>query len=548
MITKSRVFDPLTTSTSFDVLSKDEYCAKQYCSVSTRLLFEYKLCLASKGLCYFVTFTYNESSIVKIAGRNLFFNSDIRYLFNRSSFRRSVKSHGYTFKYAVFGELGDGKGVRGKYNNPHYHSLIFLYPADDCDFYYHNESNFLSLCSDSWNECTDSLDITYSLLRRGNVSYSNKGALVLDESCFTYCSSYCIKSLSDVDYLSSLRSLCEKVSFFTLFNCLRPVNSCYCLGSGFTLSLLKKFVNTRCKSLSILIGFNSKTSDYLDFVKDALSYYYSVNCLDFFLDHDFTCNYTSDICDNSLLDSPIYRILVTCPLFRSFSTFLYNLFRPCYRLSSCLGINGLDYITEDFRLDVSSFHSFKSSSINLPSYYFRKRFFEPLRLDDGSYVYVRNSDYVLYVRKQYSLSAYHSYISSFNTNKYGFRSTLPDDLKLEFDSIPDNVFCAYKAFRSLMFNINDVPVISNRFPWLYLHNLDYSFKDVYCIPYDSSRFLSDGYITFNMHPYFVSYKSLPLLFSMYSKYIKSDSCSIKVSDVISYFDLSFEKFYITHEC
>lgn len=534
---KSYSFNPVTSKSCFVVPSRDEYCSKQYLSVSVRLNFEYKQCLDSNGLVYFVTFTYNNNGCFRFGHFNFFDNTHIRKFFNKSIFSDRLHSHGYIFRFALFGECGDGKGVRGIDNNPHYHVLIYLYPSTDCDKFYHNENNFLTLCKSAWNQDLSNISSKrYAELNIGNVSYSNKGAKVLDSSCFNYCASYCIKTISISPYNERVKDFMRYVAYSNLIRVVRPIPntsilSDYLYDSSKVQSIYKHFVLTYYKRLPQLSTYRRKCDDYLlilnDSIRECLSSTFGFN------EFSFVDFFTSN--DEFFL-TPYFSKLFDTPLFQCFYKYLVNRHKCVYRLSPNLGSLGFDYINDKYLLDVSSFTCFSSPRINLPSYYFRKLFFTPQKHLNG-YIYLSNEKYTDYCRQRFSIDKFESSLKSYQFNKSKFHDSLSDELQSSLCNIPDNIFVAYRAFRGFSFSVNDVPYIELSDIWYYVRNLDYCKHSIYSIP----RCLSDfdyEYLSFSFHPIFVSYEYLDKLSRLYDSFIDTNYSSTKIKDTSQYFKLS----------
>lgn len=537
---KSYSFDPLTTRSVFKIPSRDNYVISQYSNVCIRLHFEYKLCKSLNGLCYFVTFTYNDSSILHFGNHNFIDNSDIRTFCNKSIFPRDLKLHGYTFKFAFFGESGDGKGSRGLDNNPHFHALFFLFPTSDCDFFYHDSSNFLLLCHNAWNQDRNSFQKDYRSLNVGNVTYSKKGALVEDTKVFSYCSMYCVKGLYSSSYNVRVREFFYNVAFFTLFDafiCPIPFDSpyrCFVYPYESFLSIVKSFVLSS-SNLSYFIGLD-KYTDYplllKSCVEDIFCKFFSVkstSCLSYLLDLD-------------LFQSPILTNIMSNSLFTRFYKFLVNRHLCRYRLSSNLGINGLDYIDDNFMLDVSFIDSMSYGRINLPSYYFRKFLFNS-NFINGKYIYVPNHRYSVYVNLKYSSINFYKEVLKFINCKNDFLCSLDDSLRDSLNIIPANVFVSFKAFRGLSYLNTAVPFISFEDPWSYLRSLDFTKRNISSIVLSLSNFISD-YSSFTCHPFFC-YENILELSYLYDEFVSP--INTKLSDVSSFFRLKLNSDYFVYE-
>lgn len=529
----SYTYNPLTTRSCIDLPSQEDYANSQYCSVSTRLHFEYKNCIDNNGIVYFVTFTFNDNGVFCINGRNYLDNYLIRQFCNKSIFPRYLNDNGYTFRFAFFGELGDGKGVRGLDNNPHYHALFFLYPALGCSMKYHNDRSFLELCHNAWNQDPLSYSKEYKTLNRGNVSYSKDGAVVNDSKVFAYCSSYCIKSISS-DYNKSCRLFFERVAFITLLCVLLPPirdskYQSYIYPYDRMQFLLRRFALTVFKDLSLTSTYNLKYYDIILILKDSISHlfceFYSLKDFPPFAFHEL-----------DLFDSSLYNYLMSQPLFSRFATFVYNNHRIGYRLSVNLGINGLDYIDDKFLLDVSSFHTFTSPRINLPNYYFRRLCFDCVK-HGNKFLYIHNEKFNQYCCLRYSFHRWKMSLFSFKCNRTSFISSLDDSLRTDFMFIPDEIFVSYKAYRGLCFDVYDLPIINESDPWSYLRNLSYVPSHIYSMPLSLSFFKNNNFLSFSQHPLFIKYNNLDVLSRLYDDFVNSYISTQKVNSTKQYFKL-----------
>ena len=99
-------------------------------SYETRLYYEFKRSQELGGQTFFYTLTYNDAHVPHYMGHSCFDYEDLRYLLCGGFRKYLLRKYGTMFRYFVGAELGDGKGVRGEHNNPHYHILFFLRPSD----------------------------------------------------------------------------------------------------------------------------------------------------------------------------------------------------------------------------------------------------------------------------------------------------------------------------------------------------------------------------------------------------------------------------------
>lgn len=538
MLTKSMNFNPYITKTNFDLPCKDDYKASQFCSVSMRLNFEYKNCIDSNGLCYFVTFTYNDTGITNFLGRNVFKNYDIRNFCNKSIFPSYLSSHGYTFKFAFFGELGDGKGKRGVHNNPHYHALFFLYPLSTCDYYYSSDKKFLQLCLSAWNHENTLLGSDYISLPVGNVSFSKKGALVSDIKVFSYCSLYCIKSDFVSDYSNFLQANIFKSVFISLFN--NHFNSYDDLFPEYNTDLI--FDSEFIKRFFIQ---HSYLNDYYGDLIDLNS-----PCLSLFAIYDREMSSVFSLCDlsplfpelilNSTEDfvfSSFYKSIIRTPLFQSLYRYFYNSMRCKYQLSMELGACGLDYIDKDtFKLNVSCFPQLKRNLVNLPSYYYRKLLFDYL---PEHQIYVKNNYYDKYIKLNYTKDKYYSELYRFRSCYHDFRLFVPLHLRSSLDAIPFNIFVSFIPFYSMLFDSSDIPIIEESDPYSYLMKLSFSFNPIYysSVPLSVYNFRNRKFIPFEFHPVFQKYDNLSYLVYLYKSFKRFHRSSEFVGDKLLFKEL-----------
>lgn len=485
-----------------------------------------------------MTFTYNESAVIKICGYNFANSYDVRFLFNKSVFPKRLKLHGYTFKFAIFGEAGDGKGVRGVDNNPHFHALIFLYPSSDCDRYFHDTTNFLTLCHNAWNQDNFSTCRKYKHLHRGNVSYSSKGALVEDDKVFSYCSMYCVKELSDNVYNNRVSYLFDRVAFMTLsrFAFVVPDDSpCakYIYPYDSQQSVVKSFFQSYGNKISMLAPYKVKSDDYVcilhDAVVDLYNEVFGVTDIDLFNSWLFRTDY--------VFSTPLYRDLMDTELFSRFRDFIVRRHQLRYRLSPNLGINGLNYIDSNFMLDVSQFKSFSTPKINLPSYYYRKYLFDVVKHDDH-YLYVRNKKFPAYFMKHLTISKFENALQSYRVNRASFVEYLDESMREFLADIPDSVFVAFKPFRGLCFNSCDTPILDMSYPWQYFSSLNFTKHEFYSIPYSQKFFFdTQGFVDFSLHPQF-AYPRITELSFLYDKFLSQSKSIQRLTDVKDYFVLN----------
>ena len=207
-------------------------------SYETRLYWQFRHCCDCGGKTFFFTLTYRDGAIPNHYGTNCFDYEDLRYLFVGGFRKMLYRKFGATFKYFVGAELGDGKGVRGMHNNPHYHVLFFVEPAEkpyshsvvkdvpdgfylrngkyhkkgDVRFKKVHETVSVPYCCPSADEFTHLLKMywqgfdekdgfrDYNTSLFGIVKEGQFGAEVLDFRALSYCSKYVCKDAGLVQH------------------------------------------------------------------------------------------------------------------------------------------------------------------------------------------------------------------------------------------------------------------------------------------------------------------------------------------------------------
>lgn len=131
ILNNTKFFLPGKTRVYNEIPSPKTYMAKvnKIQSYETRLYYEYLNCTNNNGQVFFFTLTYNDRHVPKYDDQPCFDYNDLRNLTTGGFNKILQRKYGIQFKYFISAELGDGKGVRGYHNNPHYHILFFTYPS-----------------------------------------------------------------------------------------------------------------------------------------------------------------------------------------------------------------------------------------------------------------------------------------------------------------------------------------------------------------------------------------------------------------------------------
>lgn len=182
----SKIYNRVPSPYSF------EFESNKRNSYFQRLYWEFEFCKKVGGSTFFFTLTYNDKSIPKYDGKNVFNYDDIRLVTNGMLPKRLLRYYHASLKYFCSCESGEGKGKRGFGNNPHYHFIFFVEPADTS--YKPVPVNvFTSYLKELWLGTTKRID--YRLARFGIVKAGKLGAEVTNPSAFKYVSKYVIKDV-----------------------------------------------------------------------------------------------------------------------------------------------------------------------------------------------------------------------------------------------------------------------------------------------------------------------------------------------------------------
>ena len=201
LLNRTKYFNPATTRTHVRFSNPNSYQSRQIKieGYETRLYWQFRFCEDHDGQTFFYTLTYNDKSIPTYHGMNCFDYEDLRQLLTGGFRKQLLRKYGTRFKYFVGAELGDGKGSRGMHNNPHYHVLFFLEPADDSRYPYKkiDPRDFRHLVRIYWQGFDESVDgyrsyndALYGIAREGD----NYG-LVSDFRACMYCAKYVCKDV-----------------------------------------------------------------------------------------------------------------------------------------------------------------------------------------------------------------------------------------------------------------------------------------------------------------------------------------------------------------
>lgn len=189
----NKVYNSIPNPASFGV-----QCSRRLAYMQ-RLYFEYEYTQKVHGQVFFYTLTYNNDHIpIYPLGYNSDGSQEVIYCFNYDHIRyitvgsleKTLKRYyGTRLRYFCACESGEGKGVRGKGNNPHYHFIFFLQPYND-DYREITPVAFRSLVRKLWQGAEY---VSYSKAKFGCCQEGNLLGKVYNVAALKYVAKYVIK-------------------------------------------------------------------------------------------------------------------------------------------------------------------------------------------------------------------------------------------------------------------------------------------------------------------------------------------------------------------
>lgn len=198
---RTKYFNPDLSRTHVTFASPYSYQSRKIKieGYETRLYWQYRYCEAHDGQTFFYTLTYNDAAMPKYAGINCFDYEDLRDLLTGGFRKYLLRHYGTSFRYFIGAELGDGKGERGLHNNPHYHVLFFLEPANNERYPYERISpeDFRHLVRKYWQGFDEDTDgyRDYNTAKYGIAREGENCGLVTDYRACCYCAKYVTKDV-----------------------------------------------------------------------------------------------------------------------------------------------------------------------------------------------------------------------------------------------------------------------------------------------------------------------------------------------------------------
>ena len=389
---RTNYFDPSKDKTHVTFSSSESYQSRQIKieGYETRLYWQFKYCEEHDGQTFFYTLTYNDNAMPNHYGMNCFDYEDLRDLLTGGFRKQLLRKYGTRFKYFIGAELGDGKGVRGMHNNPHYHVLFFLEPANDDRYAYIKitPDDFRHLVRMYWQGFDESRtgfqdynDAVYGIAREGE----NEGKVTDFRAC-GYCAKYVCKD-------AALRANEAKVRSRLHFKYFKDYDNTEDSYREFFKQVIVPMYNTPLNAKKTKWSFTD-----VQLIKEILGY----DCFGY-KDGLFT-NKVEDMADESYMPYVI-DIIKKQRLHTEYHEFIEqsidglvkeglnewrNRFSNKVRVSQGLGDYALEHIVDKMNptIQVPSKRGFKNRPINM--YYYRKLYCDVVKDDKGQNLYVLN--------------------------------------------------------------------------------------------------------------------------------------------------------------
>ena len=208
LLNNTKYFDETKDRTHVEFGSPETYQYRQIKieGYETRLYWQYRYGEDHNGQTFFYTLTYSDENIPKYMGKNCFDYEDLTDFLTGGFRKQLLRKYGSTFKYFIGAELGDGKGQRGLANNPHYHFLFFVLPANNPRYPYRKilPEQFRHLVRKYWQGFDQDTDgfhdfrtsCKYGIAKEGEpegfTDFVTYGRVIGFQAC-TYCSKYVCK-------------------------------------------------------------------------------------------------------------------------------------------------------------------------------------------------------------------------------------------------------------------------------------------------------------------------------------------------------------------
>lgn len=514
---RSNYFIPEKDRAYITIASPDSFQSKKVKieGYESRLYWEFRYCKEHNGQTFFYTLTYSDKNIPKYYGRNVFDYKDLVWLLNGAFKKKLLREYGTNFKYFVGAELGEGAGVRGYANNPHYHILFFLRSAEKEEYPYKKitEREFQKLIREYWQGIDEGEPFRHhQKYRFGIVKESECGALVEDFRAISYVAKYVTKDVNLKQHERVVRGHLIR-QFSQLF---QYENS----------QLMRQFISEKRRDYFSLYTLRCVREDKLD----------SILMSEFIRAYGLDKEYRQYV--RSLIDEQVRLKL--------------NEYRNRYcnkcRISQGVGDYALDFIVDEMNPLIKIDTKNGPVTRTLSQYYYRKLFTEVVKDPCGNPIRILNDKGIEY-RKQHLSSQ----LEKLKDKTLSYVQLIDKAFleKLKSSDLNINVDLEYEEYQSLLKKLSPYETIKryaeyklvyeNRFCEIYANGPtggivfdnvnvldDFAWfiqPSYYQTSYDRfrvGRFLENGckgYLSYNAHPYFLGYMRLFDLFDLLTDYL-----------------------------
>lgn len=470
-----------------------------------RASYEYKNCIAQNGVAYFVTFTFNNNSLLTLGinGVNYNFcnNTSFRLFLVNYLYKKILRKFHCKFRYFCTGELGEGKGVRGVDNNPHFHVIFYLYPIDS-NSVIPCESEFFDIIKEYWQgNHNNPNNYRYGIV---GGSSSGESKLTSDNACL-YVAKY------------SMKDFCYKTR--------KNLLSDYCL------QMFQYFYDSIFSVTEVISDINSSLPD-----KSKLKSSQLITYKPYFHRH----LYKLQIIDTPSVDKYLLYLFLTFINSPSFSSdltenidwlvktatdYLSNYLLPKVLLSQGLGLNALEDV-EDWTSPKLPYKTAKGIRFfPIPTYLYRKKFYDVIyyKVDDNGEMVSRshysiNDDY----KKLFTYSVFTDKLTdsvySIKSHIYPYRYSSASNILDALARLNINPFDIHKPLS---------PVYSEYFKHLTFNDISHHDILLYCVYYfiyygrnyeltfdlDPSKYLSSDFLLNNFYNDFQKFLHEDITFS-----------------------------------
>lgn len=501
---KTNYFNPSKDRTHVQFSSPLSYQSRKMKieGYESRLYWEFRYCDEHSGQTFFYTFTYNDNNMPQYDGLNCFDYEDIRYLTNGALVKHLLRNYGTKMKYFVSAELGDGKGSRGMHNNPHYHMLFFLRPAENSTVPYKpiTVDEMTHIVRMYWQGFDESVDgfRDYKTAKYGIVREGELGAKVKDAKAIQYCAKYVCK---DVKLIKHEKTISHEL---TLRFKSELLNSSSTLEDYYWSNICPKYnIPTKCHLDEIHHDYLWSPSQMLEkYNEDA----YKINIDTIGFSDLPLCIIVPDLIDGLNLRNDYTHYInniVNEKVKLSINEYRNRYCNKC-RISQGVGDYALESMDKDEpRVPYPTKKGFKFRPLSM--YYFRKLFTDVVKDINGNPIRVLNADGIAYKVKKLDSSI--SKLSKDIKSKVDVLTPSLYDMMLASDVNTDvNRSFTYERFMDYLINNNE-KIYDNyaKFKLIY-ENRYFAVSDDYAFPTlnykdDYLRFIQPSYNNTAYNPF-----------------------------------------------